>query len=63
VSGLVDHTNEMSHDVFGVLTPESRCQCLDAKTPVLATPTSVTTTVAIFSAVQLTAGGVSRPSQ
>jgi hypothetical protein len=57
VSSLVDHTNEMSRDVFGVLTPESRCRRLEAETPVLATPTAITTTFAITATVQLTAGG------
>ena len=55
MSSLVDHTNEVSRDVFGVLTPESRFQRMEAETPVLATPTSITTTFALTATVQLTA--------
>jgi hypothetical protein len=47
VSTLVGHTNEMSRDAFGDLTPECEIRPMIAETPVLATPAAVAAGVAV----------------
>jgi hypothetical protein len=47
VSTLVGHTNEMSRDAFGDLTPECGIRPMTAETPVLATPAAVAAGVAV----------------
>jgi hypothetical protein len=50
MSTLVSHTNRVSEDVFGDLTPESTHRDLAERVPVLATPAAVAAGVVVTAA-------------
>jgi hypothetical protein len=50
VSTLLKHTNEVSREVFGDLTPETTRRDLAERVPLMATPAAVAAGVAVTAA-------------